>query len=115
MRALGIEPHQRLAMIRGWQTTTLILKKGVLSGADIDRVRDFCDQRGFDPVWFPGIDPGEVNRRNRVTRPWLHEAAAALSGSDHERFLANYKFHIGQRRTIAVLLSFFPLGIAAGI
>ena len=82
-------------MIRGWQTSTLILKKGVLSGADIGRLREFCDERGFDPAWFPGIDPGEVNRRNRVPRPWLHEAAVALLRRDHERFLADYKFHIG--------------------
>ena len=95
MRALGIEPRQRLAMIRGWQTSTLILKKGQLSSADIDRLREFCDERGFDPAWFPGIDAGEVNRRNRVPRAWLHEAAVALLGGDHERFLADYKFHVG--------------------
>ena len=102
-------------MIRGRKMTTLILKKGVLSEADIGRLRDFCNQRGFDPVWFPGIDPGEVNRRNCVPRPWLHEAAAALSGDDHERFLADYKFNIRPATDDRPTSFIFSLGFAAGI
>ena len=94
LRALGIDPGERLAVIRGWQTSTLLVRNGVLSVADIGRLRAFCERRGFDPVWFPGIGRDEVNRSHRVPRPWQHEAAVALLGDRADRFLADYKFHI---------------------
>ncbi|MEX0735088.1 MAG: hypothetical protein WDZ66_08520 [Steroidobacteraceae bacterium] len=94
LRALGVNPQTHLALIRGWQTSTLLVKKGELTAADLDRLRAFCELRGFDPAWFPGIEPDEVNRHHRVPRAWLHEGAVALLGDDAEQFFADYKFHI---------------------
>ena len=94
LRALGFDPQDRLALIRGWQMSTLLIKQGSLTAADLGRLRAFCDARGFDPAWFPGIEPKEVNRRHRVPRPWLHEGAVALLGDEAERFVADYKFRI---------------------
>ena len=111
MRALGIEPHQRLAMIRGWQTTTLILKKGVLSEADIGRLRDFCNQRGFDPVWFPGIDPGEVNRAIACRDPGCTKPpprCLAMITSDSSRTTSSTS---GRQRTIARTSFIFFAGV----
>ena len=71
-----------------------MIKNGALTGDDVARLRAFCDDRGFDPAWFAGIEPGEVNRRHRVPRPWLHEGAVALLGEDASHFLARYKFHV---------------------
>lgn len=95
LRSLGLDPHDRLALIRGWQTSTLLVKNGALTGDDVARLRAFCDERGFDPAWLPGIGPGEVNRRHRVPRAWLHEGAVALLGEDAAHFIARYKFHVG--------------------
>ncbi len=94
LRALGLDPGHQLALIRGWQTSTLLVKKGALTAADLDRLRAFCESRGFDPAWFPGIDADEVNRHHRVPRPWLYEGAIAMLGDDAEHFLVNYKFRI---------------------
>ncbi len=94
LRLLGFDPRDRLAFIRGWQTSTLVIKHGALTAADRSRLRAFCDARGFDPAWFPGIEPEEVNRHHRVPRPWLHEGAVALLDDGAERFLADYKFRI---------------------
>ena len=94
LRTLGVDPRNQLALIRGWQTSTLLVKRGVLTPADVSRLRAFCESRGFDAAWFSGIEPDEVNRYHRVPRPWLHEGAVALLGADAERFLADYKFHI---------------------
>lgn len=94
LRTRGLEPGSRLALVRGWQTSTLLIGQRALSGGDIERLRAFCDERGFDPAWFPGIRADEVNRRHRVQRPWLYEGAVALLGGDAEAFLADYKFQI---------------------
>jgi hypothetical protein len=90
----GADPRDRLALIRGWQTSTLVVKRGALTAADLDRLRAFCGSRGFDPAWYPGIGPDEVNRHHRVPRDWLHEGAVALLGDDAERFIADYKFYV---------------------
>jgi hypothetical protein len=92
--APGTDPRDRLALIRGWQTSTLLVKRGALTEADLDRLRAFCESRGFDPAWFPGIAPDEVNRHHRVPQDWLHEGAAALLGPDAGRFFADYKFNV---------------------
>jgi hypothetical protein len=94
LRSLGADPRDHLVLIRGWQTSTLLIKKGVLTPADVDRLRAFLESRGFDPAWFSGIAPDEVNRYHLVPRPWLHEGAVSLLGDDAERFIADYKFHI---------------------
>ncbi|MGH8135394.1 MAG: spermidine synthase [Steroidobacteraceae bacterium] len=94
LAALGADPSDQLALIRGWQTSTLLIKRGALTPGDVERLRAFCQSRGFDPAWFPGIVPEEVNRYHRVPRPWLYEGAVALLGTGAERFLADYKFHI---------------------
>jgi SAM-dependent methyltransferase len=94
LRARGLDPGSRLALIRGWQTSTLLVGQRPLSAANVERLRAFCDERGFDPAWFPGIRRDELNRRHRVPRPWLHEGAVALLGSDSGAFLADYKFQI---------------------
>ena len=91
---LGTNPHDRLALIRGWQTSTLLIKRGALTAADLDRLRAFCELRAFDPAWFPDIAPDEVNRHHRVPRAWLHEGAVALLGVDAGRFIADYKFNV---------------------
>ena len=94
LRTLGVDPRDQLALIRGWQTSTLLIKQGVLTPADVGQLRAFCEARGFDPAWFTGIDPDEANRHHRLPRPWLHEGAVTLLGDGAERFLADYKFHI---------------------
>ncbi len=91
---LGAVPRDQLALIRGWQTSTLLVKRGALTDADLDRLRAFCESRGFDPAWFPGIAADEVNRHHRLPRAWLHEGAVALLGADAGRFIADYKFNI---------------------
>lgn len=95
LRASGVEaPGERLAMIRGWQTVTLLVKNGALSAADIARVREFCDRHAFDLVWLPGMQRTEANRYNELPEPWFHDGARALLGENAGRFIDGYPFDI---------------------
>jgi hypothetical protein len=95
LRANGINnPGQQLILIRGWQTSTLLVKNGVISAQDIERVQSFCAARSFDVAWYPGITRGESNHYNRLREAWFHDAAQALLGEQRERFLDNYKFNL---------------------
>ena len=88
------QPGQRIMMIRSWQTSTLIVKNGVTSRDEIKRLKQFCTERSFDPVYYPGISAQEVNRFNIQPQPYLYEAATALLGDQSKAFIEDYKFNI---------------------
>jgi hypothetical protein len=95
LRARGIdEPGQRLILVRGQQTSTLLVKNGVVNNEDIQRVRAFCKARSFDVVHYPGISPDATNYYNRLRDDWFQEGATALLGGQREQYLADYKFNL---------------------
>ena len=95
LERLGVaDPGNRLALVRGWNTATLVVKNGVFSPADIGAIRSFSEARGFDVAWFPGITAAQVNRHNVLPQPYLFEAAAALLGPQRDAFIRDYKFNI---------------------
>ena len=94
MRANIEQPGLRLIMIRSWQTSTLLVKNGVISAKEINRLKQFCSERSFDLVYYPGISAQEVNRFNIQLQPYLYQAAMALLSNEREAFINDYKFNI---------------------
>jgi hypothetical protein len=95
LRASGVTaPEQQLILIRGWQTSTLLIKNSRVSAEEIDQVRKFCAARSFDVAYYPGITRDQSNRVNRLREAWFHDAARALLGDDPEGFLHDYKFNL---------------------
>ena len=95
LRAEGIaDPGGRLLMIRGWSTSTLVLKQGRVSAAEVQRLQSFCRERSFDLVWYPGMPATQANVYNRLSQPYFHQAAVALLGEHPEAFIEEYKFQI---------------------
>ena len=88
------DPASRLALVRSWQTSTLLVKNGAFDRQDIAAIKAFCAERSFDVAFYPGMRPEEANRYNVVDRPDLFDGATALLGPGREEFLQNYKFHI---------------------
>jgi spermidine synthase len=88
------EPEQRLALIRSWSTTTLLMKNGVLSPAEIGKIRAFADERSFDLAYYPGMSREDANRHNLLDQPYLFDGAIALLGPERTSFLARYKFDV---------------------
>jgi len=83
---------QQIALVRGWKTSTLIVKNGTLTPTDISAIRGFARARGFDQVWAPGMSEAEANRFNRLDKPHFYLGARALLGDGREDFLRGYKF-----------------------
>lgn len=91
----GVEvPGKRLVLIRGWQTSTLMIKNGTVNAKDVEAVRKFSAGRAFDVSWFPGISVAETNRFNLLDAPHFYHAARALLGPQRDGFLEQYKFNI---------------------
>jgi hypothetical protein len=93
-RAGASAPERRLIWIRGWQTSTLLIKNGEISDPEIATLRQFCDERSFDLAYYPGIEAQQANLHNRLKEPYFFEAATALLSPERESFTERYKFDV---------------------
>ena len=93
LEARGVsDPAARLAMIRGWKTTTLVVGAPPFGERAIAGLRAFANDYAFDLVWHPGMGEGDANRHNRLAEPEFYRAAAAILGPEAEDFAGRYKF-----------------------
>ena len=88
------DPAARLALVRSWNTTTLLVKNGAIAPADIEIMRAFASERSFDLAFYPGMPASEANRTNVLDAPYFHAGATALAGAGRADFVARYKFDI---------------------
>ncbi len=92
---LGVEtPGKHLALIRGWKTSTLVVKKSAFTLVDIATLRLFCEERAFDIAYYPGITPRVPNQYNILNRPYFYEGASALLEPNRHEFITRYKYDI---------------------
>ncbi|HSM31184.1 MAG TPA: hypothetical protein VK854_10830, partial [Woeseiaceae bacterium] len=95
LRQAGVsDPGQRFAMIRSWNTSTLLIRNGDFTAQEIERIRTFARSRSFDTAWFPGMRAEDANRYNQLPEPYIYEAATALLGKGASDFLERYKFDV---------------------
>ena len=71
-------PRAHLAMVRNWDSFTLLVTPQPLSAPRIDRIRAFAAHHGFDLVSLPGLRIDETNRFNRLAEPFHAQAVAAV-------------------------------------
>ena len=88
------EPDKSLILIRGWQTSTLLVKNGRFSDEEINKLKNFCQARSFDTAYYPGITAAEANLYNILAEPYFLEGALALLGDRAESYMQNYKFNL---------------------
>jgi Spermine/spermidine synthase domain len=88
------DPASQLALVRGWKTSTLLVRNGAFGSQDIAAIKAFCAARSFDLAFYPGMQAHEANRYNRVAPPDLFDGATALLGPGRDAFVQNYKFDI---------------------
>jgi len=87
-------PARRLALIRSWNTSTLLVKNGHLTEPDVLAIREFCERRSFDVAYYLGMERSEANRFNLLDEAYLFDGATALLSAARPDFLDRYKFHI---------------------
>lgn len=91
-------PEHHLLAIRSWNTVTLLLKKSAVTPQEISRLKNFSEARGFDLVYYPGMNPGEANRFNILEEDYFSQGAVALLGPHAEQFLRENKFNLEPAR-----------------
>jgi len=95
LRAEGVRnPGAQLAMIRNWDASTLLLKRGAFTAGEIARLRRFVDEFSFDPVHYPGMRAGEANRHHVLARAEAFIGAGELLSPRAPAYRDAYKFDI---------------------
>lgn len=95
LRRQGVtDPGRRMVLLRGWQTSTLLIGAGPFTPAQIAALETFCRQRSFDVAWFPGMTRDQANRYNVLPQPYFYDGARALLGPAAGDYLARYKFDL---------------------
>ncbi len=88
------DPGQRLAMVRSWDTSTLLVKQGEFSVDDIAVIREFARSHSFDTAFYPSMPASAANRFNLLDRPFLYDGVNSLLSEDADDFVERYKFKI---------------------
>jgi len=89
----NLTPGDHLALIRNWETVTVLAKKSPLTGPDLQKIRSFSDERGFDIGYMPGQE-SPANRYHMLPEPYYFHAAKALLGPGRKSFMSKYLFSL---------------------
>ena len=93
-RAGAADPAQSIALIRSWNTSTMLVKNGDFSAREIATIKEFCKSNSFDTAFYPSMNASEANRYNLLDQPFLFNGATALAGQGAADFFERYKFQI---------------------
>ncbi len=95
LQQLGItEVGRHVALIRGWQTSTLLIKASEFSTVEIDMIQKFCQARAFDIVYTHGTGEDLANRYNILPDATFSQAARAIVGPNSREYTARYKYNL---------------------
>ena len=62
-------------MLRGLNTTTLLVKNGVVTDTESAKAKAFANERSFDLCYYPGSSADEANRFNVLDEPYFFAGA----------------------------------------
>jgi len=86
--------EKRLILIRSWQTSTLLIKKGEFTEVEIRKMKMFCHRRSFDIGYSFLTTDDQVNRFNILRQPLFFLGAEAMVSGKGGVFMSDYKFYI---------------------
>lgn len=79
LEKVGVEnPENHIALIRSWGTTTFICSRRPIEEEMIALIISFCEERSFDPIYFSGILPEQVNQNHHLEKPYYYLAISDL-------------------------------------
>ena len=91
----GLEPTNRIAAIRSFNIGLLLIKKAPFSEEELEIIRTFSDDRAFDLVYLPDIQPEETNRFNILeTDLYYQNFGEFLLTPSRQKWLEKYPYDI---------------------
>jgi hypothetical protein len=94
LKAEGLTtPDFHLVAFRSMRTMTILVNNQVWNQQELDVIRGFLKSNHFDAVYLPDLEPGEVNRFNRLPEPVYAELFKDLLHQP-QATIANYDFRL---------------------
>ncbi len=93
LEANGRDPAQHLAAFRTLRTMTILAAARPFSTSELQLIRAFLTERGFDAVYLPDIQNSELNRFNILPEPVYHDLFVDLLAQP-AKSLAAYRYDI---------------------
>lgn len=87
-------PENYIVAVRSWSTVTIIAKKSPFEKAEIECVKNFCEENNFDLIYYPGIKPEEVNIYNLLSEELYYNSIQNILFGDQRKFQKHYIFNI---------------------
>jgi hypothetical protein len=96
LNGLGIEePGEQLVAFRGIQTVTYLIQAGGWEQGQLDKIREFTNQRRYDLVWAPDIQVQETNLYNILEEPFYYRQFGELLAAENlENIYREYPYAI---------------------
>jgi hypothetical protein len=95
LRRAGVAaPGRQLALIRNWNTSTLLVRNGEFTEQEIGTIQEFSRSRSFDTAFYPSMRAAAANQYNILAEPYIFEGATALLSDRAGDFIERYKFDI---------------------
>lgn len=89
------EIHRSTAVIRTWDTVTIIVKKSAFEEEELQKIRAFLNKRRFDIVYLPGVKEEETNRFIRMDKnEYFIAFKSLLTPGMRKIFKTTYAFDI---------------------
>jgi hypothetical protein len=91
----GIDASMNMIALRGYNTGTILVKKNAFTPEENEKVRFFAQEKAFDIVTMPGLNPEEVNQFNILPEPIYHQTFNSfLSSTSRDKFYENYPYDV---------------------
>ena len=99
LRSLGVrEPARNIAMLRSWDTYTLITGRQPFNPGQLARLARFCEERSFDLLFLEGLLEEQANRFVRYERPYhfleLRRLGRALAAGRAAAYYRGYLLEV---------------------
>lgn len=95
LKHYGIDqPVEHILAIRSWTSISFVVSKKPITTGQIESVKYFCSEMGFDPFIMPGIDQEDRVFYNYIDEPELFSITDAILESDNRNVSDNYMFYI---------------------
>ena len=101
----GVDPVDRITVIRGWSTGTVIIKRRPFTRYETEKIKAFCERMFFDLVYYPGIHPLEANRYNVVEGALFYKSVSGILNDD--QYVKDYVFNLGHPTDNRPYFSYF--------
>ena len=90
-----LDPAQSIIALRGYNTVTVVVKRGTWNDEELDAARDFATARKFDLIYAPELRADEANRYNVLKDDAFYPVfRELLTHPDRRQFYADYPFDV---------------------